>query len=132
MGRTPKEIPDAEFAVIDLLWKDGRATVRGLRDQLYPGGTVAHYATVQKLLDRLEDKLLVRQDRLAWPHEYEPLVDREQVIGRSLQNIADKLCKGSLNRLAACLVSRNFDQSQLRSLRKLINDVTAKKQQPQS
>jgi predicted transcriptional regulator len=84
MARTQKDIPDAEFAVISLLWKWGRANVRDLRDSLYPGGTAAHYATAQKLLARLERKNFVKRDREAWPHEFEHNIDREELIGRRL------------------------------------------------
>src|SRR5262245_37149850 len=50
MARTPQDITDAELAVLQVLWDEGRRTIRELTDTLYPSGTGVHYATVQKLL----------------------------------------------------------------------------------
>ena len=68
MARTPQDITDAELAVLQVLWDEGRRTIRELTDTLYPSGTGVHYATVQKLLERLEAKKFVKRDRSAWPH----------------------------------------------------------------
>ena len=56
MRRDLPELPDAELAVLQQLWERGPATIRQLTDALYPEGTDAYYATVQKLLERLEAK----------------------------------------------------------------------------
>ena len=91
MARTPQDITDAELAVLNLLWTRGRSTVRQLTDTIYPNGTGAHYATVQKLLERLEIKKFVRRDRKPWPHQFESRIEREELIGRRLQTTADKI-----------------------------------------
>src|SRR5436305_578523 len=56
MTRTPRDVPEAELAVLELLWRDGPATRRQVADVLYPGGGPSQYATVQKLLERLQQK----------------------------------------------------------------------------
>ncbi|MBV8312119.1 MAG: BlaI/MecI/CopY family transcriptional regulator, partial [Planctomycetaceae bacterium] len=63
MGRPARDITEAELAVLRILWDRGMATIRQLTDVLYPGGGAAQYATVQKLLDRMEAKEFVRRDR---------------------------------------------------------------------
>ena len=70
------ELPDAELAVLQQLWEKGPATIRSLTDALYPKSTDAYYATVQKLLERLESKGCVRRDRSSWAHVFEAAVDR--------------------------------------------------------
>ena len=55
MARTPQDVTDAELAVLQVLWEQGPATIRHITDVLYPRGGRAHYATVQKLLERLEE-----------------------------------------------------------------------------
>ena len=127
MARTPQDITDAELAVINLLWERGRTTVRDLTDTLYPGGTGAHYATVQKLLERLELKKFVKRDRKPWPHMFEPKIDREELIGRRLQATADKLCEGSLAPLLSHLVKAKLSEDQLGSLRDLLDDLDREK-----
>lgn len=127
MARTPQDITDAELNVINLLWERGRTTVRDLTDTLYPGGTGAHYATVQKLLERLELKKFVKRDRKPWPHQFEPRINREELIGRRLQATADKLCEGSLAPLLSHLVKVKLNPEQLNSLREMLDELESEK-----
>ena len=82
MSRDPLDIPDAELAVLTALWDTGPATIRQLVDRLYPQGTDAHYATVQKLLERLEDRGFVRHVRREGVLVYRATVGRDELISR--------------------------------------------------
>src|SRR5262245_18775444 len=104
MARELQELPDAELAVLQQLWEQGPATIRQLSDVLYPQGIDAHYATVQKLLERLEAKGCVDRDRSVHAHIFRATIDRDEIIGRRLQAIAEKLCGGSLTPLLTNLV----------------------------
>src|SRR5438270_13682895 len=104
MRRDVPELPDAELAVLQQLWEKGPATIRSLTDALYPESTDAYYATVQKLLERLESKGCVRRDRGHWPHVFEATATRDDLIGRRLRNVAEKLCGGSLTPLLTHLL----------------------------
>src|SRR5690242_5985515 len=99
MRRLPQDVTDAELAILQALWDRGRATVRELTEQLYAGSSSSQHATVQKLLERLEAKGCVTRNRGVWPHLFEPAVDRENLIGRKLQQTADRLCDGSVQPL---------------------------------
>ena len=100
MTTSPKlDVPDAELAVLQTLWEHGAATIRQLADVLYPGGQAAQYGTVQKLLERLEQRGCVVRDRTVWPHVFTPAVDRETLIGHRLRQTAEKLCGGSMTPL---------------------------------
>ena len=104
MVRDPQDLPDAELAVLQMLWERGPSTIRQLSDALYPSGTDAHYATVQKLLDRLELKGCVSRDRSSWAHVFQAMMSRDELIGRRLQAVAERLCGGSLTPLLTNLV----------------------------
>src|SRR4051812_29503110 len=104
MARTPQDITDAELAVLQLLWDQGPATIRQLTDVLYPEGTQAQYATVQKLLERLEGKECVTRDRGPAVHRFAARLERDELIGRRLQAVAEKLCGGSWTPLLTHLV----------------------------
>ena len=99
MGRPAQDITESELSVLRILWERGTATIRQLTDILYPGGEAAQYATVQKLLDRMETKGYVRRDRAMYVHVFAPLLDRDQLIGRRLRSLAEMLCDGSLTPL---------------------------------
>lgn len=124
MPRTPFDIPDAELAVMQQLWESGATTVRELTDVLYPGGSTSHYATVQKLLERLEAKECVRRDRDKWPHQFEATIAKEDLIERQLQNTADRLCDGALQPLLTHLVKAvSLSAEERESLRGLLEEL---------
>jgi predicted transcriptional regulator len=124
MARTPQDVTEAELAILQALWDDGPATIRRLTDALYPGGGTAQYGTVQKLLDRLESKGCVRRHRAAAAHTFAATVDREEIIGRRLRDVAEKLCGGSLTPLLTHLVrARNLSAREREELRALIEEL---------
>ena len=126
MPRTPKDVTDAELAVLQVLWDGGPATIRRLTDVLYPQGGVSKYATVQKLLDRLEAAGYVRRDRAGAVHVFAAAVGRDDLIGRRLRTLADKLCGRSLTPLLSHLIqSRPLSAAERRSLRTLIDELDA-------
>ena len=124
MARTPRDVTDAELAVLQVLWDHGPATVRLLTDALYPEGTAAQYATVQKLLERLEGKGCVERDRRPWPHVFQATIDRDELIGRQLRAVAEKLCGGSLAPLLTHLLrTENLSPREREELRQFMDDL---------
>lgn len=127
MARIPQDVTDAELAVLQALWDRGSTTIRELTEALYPRGSTAHYATVQKLLERLETKRCVRRDRKEWPHVFTATVDRGHLIGRRLKAVAEKLCEGSLTPLLTHLVRGDqLSAEERRSLRGLLDELEDK------
>jgi predicted transcriptional regulator len=124
MARTPRDVTETELGILQLLWDHGPATIRRLTDALYPGGGTAQYATVQKLLDRLEQKACVRRDRTGAAHTFAAAVGREEIIGRRLREVAEKLCGGSLTPLLTHLVrTRSLSTREREELRALIEEL---------
>jgi BlaI family penicillinase repressor len=124
MARTPQDVTDAELAVLRVLWEQGAATRRQLTDVLYPSGGPAYYTTVQKLLERLEAKGCVEPERGAGAVSFRATVDRERLLSRRLQAVADKLCEGSLTPLLTNLIrAGQLSQRQLTDLRELLDEL---------
>src|SRR5262245_3946421 len=124
MARTPQDITDAELAVLQVLWEQGPATIRHLTEVLYPQGRQSHYATVQKLLERLEAKECVRRDRSSAVHVFAADLERADLIGRRLQNVAEQLCGGSWTPLLTHLVqARKLSAKERQELRALIEEL---------
>jgi predicted transcriptional regulator len=123
MPRKALNIPDAELAVMQRLWEHGSASARELTDWLYPGGGTAQVATVQKLLTRLEEKQCVRRNRGNWPHLFQAIVRREDVISSEIQGAADRLTEGALHPLLTHLVKAgNLSPDDRKSLRALLDE----------
>jgi predicted transcriptional regulator len=121
MGRTTPTITDAEWAVLERLWAEGPATVRRLADVLYPKGGPSEYATVHKLLERLEAKGAVCRERGAGALVFRAAVARDEAIGRQLEALAEKLSGGSLQPLLSNLVrTRRVTADELRELLALV------------
>src|SRR5437660_12770872 len=105
MRRASEDVTDTELAMLQVLWDRGSATRRQVADALYPGADTAHYATVQKLLERLEAKGFVRHTRDAQGVlVFTATVGREEFIGLRLHAMAAKLCGGALTPLLMNLV----------------------------
>ena len=122
MARDPQDITEAELALMQRLWDAKRASIRQITDALYPeGGGAAQYATVQKQLERLEAKGFVRRDRSLFVHVFEPAIDRDELIGRRIRSMAEKLCGGSLVPILSHLArSKSLSEKERRALRELI------------
>jgi predicted transcriptional regulator len=125
MGRTPQDVTDTELAILQMLWDHGPCTRRQITDVLYPRGGPAHYATVQKLLERLETKGFVSAVNRGQPVlSFTVTVDRDELISRKLAEMADKLCGGSMTPLLMNLVrAQSLTTRQLDELRSLIEDL---------
>lgn len=123
MPRQPQDITEAELVLMHRLWDAGRASIRQLTDLLYPAGGAAQYATVQKQLERLEAKGFVTRDRSLFVHVFEPAVDRDELIGRRLRTMAEKLCGGSLVPILSHLArTKALSPQERQALRELIDD----------
>lgn len=124
MVRKRQDITNAEQAVIEALWELGKGTIRQVTDIVYPNGTASNFSSVQKLLERLETKRFVRRKKAGNVYEFQPLVDREQLIGQRLSAVADSLCDGSLTPLLEHLVqAHELTKAQRASLDELIDQL---------
>ena len=121
MSRT---LANAELAIMDLLWRNGRMTARHLREQLYPDATKAQHGTVQRLLQRLEEKGFVERDKNLSIHFFSPRVSREAYAGRQLEELADKLTSGSIAPLITHLVEeKKISRDEIRRIRDMLNKL---------
>jgi predicted transcriptional regulator len=123
MPPTPQDVTETELAVLQVLWDRGTATRPQITEAVYPGGGPSQYATVQKLLERLEAKGFVQHTRTGSLLQFTATLGREDLIGRRLHDLAEKLCGGSLTPLLLNLVrSRPLSDAELDELRAVIDD----------
>ena len=126
-------ITGAELRVMEELWRRGDATIRDLRDAIYPQGGISKFATVQKLLSRLVAKKLVhrRKDEAHWV--FQAIVARDDLIGGELRRVADRLSGNSLTPLLTCLVEAGeLTAKEKAHLRKLLDEEPGAKRRPGS
>jgi predicted transcriptional regulator len=117
-------VTDAELAILRILWEDGPQPVRAISSALSSRGNPALAATVQKLLERLEDKGWVDRDRTGPIQFFRATANRDDLIGRRLRGIAEQLCEGSMTPLLSHLVqSERLSAADRKALRDLIDGL---------
>ena len=123
MTRLPEDVPESELAVLQVLWQQDQATRRHLVDRLYPRGEPADFTTVQKLLERLEKRGLVRRGGTDRQRTYSATRSRDELLSRRLEDLADRLGGGSLMPLVLNLVKiRPLTDEELDELRVFVRE----------
>ncbi|QEG43604.1 BlaI/MecI/CopY family transcriptional regulator [Roseimaritima ulvae] len=126
MAKAPPDATAAELAILEQLWQHGASSIKTLAQSLYGAATPSDIATVQKLLSRLEKKGFVQRNRGEWPHLFDAVVAREDLIAQRLQATADELCEGTMAKLLTHLVgSTKLTAAQRRRLRNMLDQMDA-------
>ena len=118
-------LPGAELAVMELLWESAeRLTAPQIRERLYPDASKAQHGTVQRLLQRLEDKGFVERDRRHAVHFFAATISRDAYAGRQLEALAEKLTAGSIAPLITYLVQeKRISREEIDRIRAILNKV---------
>ncbi len=121
----------AQFAVLEALWREGPQTIRQLTATLYPSQTTSDYATVQKLLEQLEEKGCAARDRSQMTHVFRAIIERGDLIDAQLEEMAERLCDGSLAPVLMHLVEgARLSKRDRETLRRLLEE--SKQSRPKS
>jgi len=124
-------LANAELAVMDLLWQQDRLTARHIREQLYPDATKAQHGTVQRLLQRLEDKGFVKRDRSLSIHFFTAAISREDYACSQLESLAARLTGGSLAPLITHMVEeKRISRAEIERLRAILDGRKDAGEQP--
>ncbi len=115
-------LANAELAIMELLWQQDRVTARHIREQIYNGAAKAQHGTVQRLLQRLEEKGFVERDRELPVHLFSALISREAYASSQLESLADKLTGGSLAPLITHLMEqKKISCAEIKKLRRILD-----------
>lgn len=124
-------LANAELAVMELLWDEGQLAAREIRERLYPGSEKAQHGTVQRLLQRLEEKGYVSRDRRLSVHLFTATVSREAYASSQLETLAQRLTAGSLAPLVTHLVEqRRISPEEIARLRRILDELPGDRDEP--
>ena len=116
-------LANAELAVMNLLWQNDRLTARQVREKLYPDATKAQHGTVQRLLQRLEDKGYVKRDRSLSVHLFSAAITRQTYAGGQLELLVSKLTAGSFAPLITHLVEeKKISRDEIDRIRAILDE----------
>ena len=108
---------------MNLLWQEDQLTARQIREQLYPDADKAQHGTVQRLLQRLEDKGYVKRDRTLSVHLFSATLGRQSYACGQLESLAGKLTGGSIAPLITYLVEgKKISREEIGQLRALLEE----------
>ena len=99
-------LANAELAVMELLWDETGLTARRIRETLYPDASKAQHGTVQRLLQRLEEKGFVSRDKSLPVHLFSAAISREAYASGQLETLTAKLTGGSIAPLITHLIEQ--------------------------
>lgn len=124
MVRNSRDVTEAELSVLQVLWQHGPLTIRAIAEILEPERVDGYYSTVKKLLERLDAKGFVQREAHGIAFLYEAAIDRDDLVGRRLQEVAETLCEGSLTPLLTQLAQHHdLNKKQQKALMDLIDDL---------
>jgi predicted transcriptional regulator len=115
-------LANAELAVMDVLWTRGRATARTVREVLYPEQKNQH-GTVQRLLQRLEEKGYVERNDDLPVHLFSATLSREAYASGQLESLARRLTGGSIAPIMTQLVEqKRLSHAEIEHLRRILDE----------
>jgi BlaI family penicillinase repressor len=107
MGRPPaKDLTDRELEVMHVFWRHGEATAAEARDRLAAAGLDRTYTTIANLVRALADKGFLAQVTDERPFVYRPAKSYEDVSGRLLGDLVERVFRGSRAQLLCRLVEQ--------------------------
>ncbi len=110
MARPPaKELTQRELQIMQLFWSEGEMTAADARQALAGTGADLAYTTVATLVKILVDKGCLRQTNSERPFRFLPARSYEDVSGRMLGDLVDRVFAGSRE----LLLTRLMEQKRL-------------------
>jgi BlaI family penicillinase repressor len=99
-----RDLTERELEVMHVFWKGGIQTAQEARDHLAAAGTDRAYTTVATLVRILHEKNFLQPTNDERPFRYRPARSYEEVSGRLLGDVLDRVFHGSRERLLVRLL----------------------------
>ena len=107
MGRpTTKDLTERELEVMHVFWSSGELTAAAARDRLATTGLDRTYTTIANLVRGLHDKGFLHQLNTERPFVYRAVRSYEDVSGRLLGDLVQRVFRGSRAQLLCRLVDQ--------------------------
>jgi BlaI family penicillinase repressor len=107
MARPPaKELTERELEIMQVFWRRGALTVADVKDDLAKAGLERAYTTVATLVRILADKEFIEQVNDQRPFIFRPAKSYEEVSGKLLSDLVDRVFQGSREQLLLRLVEQ--------------------------
>ena len=126
MPTRPHPTP-AELAILRVLWRRGKSTVRDVQSELNgdrPDDSPAGYTTVLKLMQIMTDKGLVRRDESQRTHVYHATASEDHTQGRLVKDLLERAFGGSAQKLVLhALSAKKASAEEIKEIRSLLDEI---------
>jgi BlaI family transcriptional regulator, penicillinase repressor len=121
MSKAPPRLGKVQRQIMEVLWREGRATARQITEELCRTRPIAH-STVQTLLRKLEAKGVVTHDVEERVFLFRPLVQSSDITASATRDLLGRVFQGSVYGLVAHLLKHEtISPEERRRLRELID-----------
>lgn len=101
-----RDLTERELEVMHVFWKHGAGTAQEVRDRLAESGPDLAYTTVATLVRLLHEKGFLEPLNSERPFRYRPVRSYEEVSGRLLGDVVERVFLGSREQLLVRLVGQ--------------------------
>jgi len=119
--RKSPNLTEGELRLMNVLWKQGAATVSDVVEAL-PADPPVAYTTVLTLLRILEEKGYVRHTKQGRAFVYEPLVGSKEASSKAIRHLVSRFFGGSPEQLVMKLLEEEIDARELKRIKKRISE----------
>ena len=121
------KLTEAEWLIMNALWRKHPATAREIADRL-PAGVKWAYTTIKTMLTRLVEKNALAEQKRGNASIYEPLVSKQKARLNALRTIADQAFDGAFGPLMHFLLEEEkLSARQRKELMSILKDSAKKK-----
>src|SRR5690349_3409289 len=96
------ELTERELEVMQVFWNAGQLSVADAQSALAKSGLKRAYTTVGTLVRILADKGFLQQVNQERPFVFQPLRSYEEVSGKLLKGLVQRVFRGSWKQLLVC------------------------------
>jgi predicted transcriptional regulator len=122
MATPTKTLTPQELAIMKVVWRLDKATVREVYEAIRERRTIA-YTTIMTMMRVLEDKGFLEKQLVDRAHVYTPAKPRQQVMGAMVRDFVDRVFDGASDNLLLHLATDNrLTEKQRRIVEKVIQE----------
>ena len=114
------ELTGRELEIMHIFWRRGPSTVAEVRDYLAAAGQDLAYTTVATLVRIVADKAFLAQMNDDRPFRFAPAKTYEEVSGRLLDDVVERVFRGSRELLLLRLIEERGLSSKEKAMLELI------------
>lgn len=121
MARSASKHPtELELMILKILWHNGPATVRAVRDAMADQRDLA-YNTVMTTMNKMIEKEYLERAKQDGNYVYRPRVNEQATVGDMLRDLVDRAFDGSAMAVMINLLGNSNIENEINQLRMLIN-----------